>query len=133
MDMTAKAAGLQEYIYNLCMVYVTLEISLWVNDMNILFKKNFIFKILFLSNLYTQCGAWAHSPEISSHMLYLLSQPGAPDMNILEYIVLSELLEHNIYFLLLIVLNTVSVWLDVVSIPVCTYGTRERGTGAWIG
>ena len=35
----------------------------------------YIFKIFyFLSNLYTQCGA----PEIKSHMLYRLSQPGAP-------------------------------------------------------
>ena len=37
------------------------------------FKKN-----LFLSHLYTQCGAWSHNPEIKSRMLHQLSQPGAP-------------------------------------------------------
>lgn len=32
-----------------------------------------------LSNLYTKCGVWTHNPEIESHMLHLVSQPGAPD------------------------------------------------------
>ena len=31
----------------------------------------------FLSNLYTQCGAWTHNPKIKSHKLYQLNQPGA--------------------------------------------------------
>ena len=35
-------------------------------------------KILFLSNLYNQHGAWTYNPEVKSHMLYWLSQPGAP-------------------------------------------------------
>ena len=35
-------------------------------------------KILFLSNLYTQHGAWIHNPKIKSHMLYQQSQPGTP-------------------------------------------------------
>ena len=33
---------------------------------------------LFLSNLYTQPGAGTQNPEIKSHMLYWLSQPGTP-------------------------------------------------------
>ena len=36
------------------------------------------FKILFLSNLYTQRGALTHNPEIKSCVLHWLSQPGAP-------------------------------------------------------
>ena len=31
-----------------------------------------------LTNLYAQCGARTHNPEIKSHVLYPLSQPGAP-------------------------------------------------------
>ena len=42
---------------------------------NILFLL-LVFKILFLSNLYTQCGAQTYKPE--SYVLYLLSQPGTP-------------------------------------------------------
>lgn len=33
---------------------------------------------LFLSNLYVQCGALTHDPEIKSPTLHGLSQPGAP-------------------------------------------------------
>ena len=36
------------------------------------------FKILFLSNLYTQCGAWSYNPKTKSCMLFRLNQPGAP-------------------------------------------------------
>ena len=32
----------------------------------------------FQINLYTQCRAWTHDTEMRSHMLYWLSQPGAP-------------------------------------------------------
>ena len=98
MGTTAKTAGLQEYIYNLCIVCMRLEINLWVNDMNILFKhffKTFFLKILFFSNLYTQCRAQTHNLEINIPILDKVSQPGAPDVNILEYIALSELLEHT--------------------------------------
>ena len=31
-----------------------------------------------LNKLYAQCGAWTYDPEIKSHMVYPLSQPGAP-------------------------------------------------------
>ena len=38
-----------------------------------------LFKILFFSsNLYTQCGAQTYNLKIKSHMLYQMSQPGAP-------------------------------------------------------
>ena len=30
----------------------------------------FLKKILFLSDLYTQCGALTYNPEIKNHMLY---------------------------------------------------------------
>lgn len=36
----------------------------------------YYFKILFLTNLYTHCGA--HNPEIKSHTLHQVRQPGAP-------------------------------------------------------
>ena len=39
---------------------------------------NMQYSIFFLSRCHTQRGAWAHDPEIKSHMLYRLSQPGAP-------------------------------------------------------
>ena len=38
----------------------------------------FCFKILFLSNLYTQRGTWTHDPEIKSHVLFWISRPSAP-------------------------------------------------------
>ena len=38
------------------------------------------FKILFLSNLYTQHGARTHNPKVQSRVLYWVSQPGAPWM-----------------------------------------------------
>lgn len=110
--------------------------NLWVNDMNILFKhffKTFFLKILFFSNLYTQCRAQTHNLQINIPILDKVSQPGAPDVNILEYIALSELLEHSISFLLLIELNTVSVWPDPVNIPICTHGSSDKGRGALIG
>ena len=44
----------------------------------------FFLKILFLSNLYTQHGARTHNLEIKSHMLYWLSQPGAPQLHLLD-------------------------------------------------
>ena len=34
----------------------------------------FVFKIFFLSNLYTQYDTWTHNPEIKNHMLHSLSQ-----------------------------------------------------------
>ena len=37
----------------------------------------------FFSNLYTQCGALTHDPEIKSSMLFQLSQPGALAPNFL--------------------------------------------------
>ena len=40
------------------------------------------FKILFLNNLYTQCGARTYNPEIKNHMLYQLSQPHIPGCGI---------------------------------------------------
>ena len=36
--------------------------------------------MVFLSKLYAQHGARTHDPKIKSHMLYSLSQPGAPNM-----------------------------------------------------
>ena len=45
----------------------------------------FIFlKILLLTNLSLQRGAQTHNPEIKSHMLHRLSQPGAPTLCILN-------------------------------------------------
>ena len=35
-------------------------------------------KILFLNNLYTQCGVQTPNPGIKSHTLLWLSQPGTP-------------------------------------------------------
>ena len=40
----------------------------------------FFFDVLFLSNLYTQCGAWPCNPEIKSCMLHQLRQTGAPTL-----------------------------------------------------
>lgn len=34
--------------------------------------------IFLLSKLYAQCGARSHNPEMVSHRLHLLSQPGVP-------------------------------------------------------
>ena len=39
---------------------------------------------LFKSKLYAQCRAWAQDPEIKSHMLYWLSQPGVPGLFIFK-------------------------------------------------
>ena len=45
----------------------------------------FFLKIfLFVSNLYTQCGAWTHNPKTKSPTLHRLSQPGAPTLCILN-------------------------------------------------
>ena len=40
----------------------------------------FYFLSLFIifSNLYTQCAAGTHDPEIKNHMVFQLSQPGSP-------------------------------------------------------
>lgn len=38
----------------------------------------FFFNILILSNLFAQCWAQTYNPEIKSHTLSHLSQPGAP-------------------------------------------------------
>ena len=38
----------------------------------------FLIKKIFLSHLYTHHGAQTHDPEIRSHILYRLSQPGVP-------------------------------------------------------
>ena len=43
------------------------------------------FKILFLSNLCTQCGAQIHNPEIRNHILYHWSQPGDPRIPLVDY------------------------------------------------
>ena len=42
----------------------------------------FLFKVfcIYLSNLYTQCGAQTQDPEIKSYMLFQLSQLGTPCM-----------------------------------------------------
>ena len=44
----------------------------------IFFFSFFFLSIVFLSNLYTQCGAWTYNPDIQSHMLFQMSQPGVP-------------------------------------------------------
>lgn len=41
-------------------------------------KLSFFFKVLFVSNVYTQCGTHIYNPEIRSCVLYHLSPPGAP-------------------------------------------------------
>ena len=41
--------------------------------------QGWFFKILFLSYLYTQHGAQTQNPQIKSHMLFWLSQPGVPN------------------------------------------------------
>ena len=50
---------------------------------------NFFFKILFLSNFYTQPGALSYNPKIKSHMLYQMGQPGTPLNFILNKIILT--------------------------------------------
>ena len=35
---------------------------------------------IFVSNVYTRCGARTHDPKIKSRVLYQLSQPGKPKM-----------------------------------------------------
>ena len=42
----------------------------------------YFLKFIYLSNLYTQCGARSHHPEIKSLMLYQLSLLGAPTHHI---------------------------------------------------
>lgn len=44
-------------------------------------------------NLHTQCGAPAHDPEIKSHVLYGLSQQGAPVSHVLTAKTLREKVE----------------------------------------
>ena len=39
---------------------------------------DFFFKDLFLSNLYTLCGAWTQNSKTKSRALYWMSQPGTP-------------------------------------------------------
>ena len=41
----------------------------------------FVVKILCVSNFYTQCRAWICNPEIKSHMLHWVGQPGAPEIS----------------------------------------------------
>lgn len=45
-----------------------------------LFLKNILKK--FLSNLYIQCGAWTHNPEIKSCTFHQMSQPGSPSLSL---------------------------------------------------
>ena len=55
----------------------------------------FIFlKIFFLSNFYTQRGAWTHDPEIKSWMLFWLSQPGTSSPGISNKIIILKLFDH---------------------------------------
>ena len=44
----------------------------------------FVFKILFLNILYTHHGVQTHNPEIKSHMLHQLNQPGSTILCFLE-------------------------------------------------
>ena len=45
-------------------------------------EKISFFNMLFLRNLYTQRGAQTYKPEIMSHLVYELSQPGASKRNL---------------------------------------------------
>ena len=58
------------------------------------------FKILFLSNLYTQHGAWTHNPKIKSWMLFQPNQPGAPAFVVfnLNYICWLPSMENKDFF-----------------------------------
>lgn len=51
---------------------------------------------IFVSNIYTQCGIRTHEPEIKSHILYGLSQSGAPEIYII--ILILYLWNMTIYF-----------------------------------
>lgn len=58
-----------------CILFRTFP-SMFINS--VLFLYFCILSILFLSNLYSQHGAWTHNPDIKSCTLHQLSQPGAP-------------------------------------------------------
>ena len=54
-------------------------------------KTNFVFFFFkILSNLYTKHGAPIHNPEIKTRTLYWLSQPGAPQKNVLRILRLCD-------------------------------------------
>lgn len=63
----------------------------------------FFFKFIYLSKLYTQCGAQSPHPEIKSHTPYPLSQP-APHLCHLHHQVgdkAKQKGEHNGFLILL--------------------------------
>lgn len=40
----------------------------------------FLSLLIYVTNLYTQCGPQTHDPKIKIHMLFQLSQPRAPHL-----------------------------------------------------
>ena len=51
----------------------------------LLFFLKFIYSCIYLSNCYTQRGAWTHNLEITGCVLFQLSQPGAPLRLLLDF------------------------------------------------
>lgn len=89
---------------------------------------NFFFKILFQSNLNTQCGAQTHDPKIKSLILHLLSQQAPPD-DIFKISISSSLL--------LLCRNTINFYIFVLH-PAnflnsqYFYTSHRRLCGLWI-
>ena len=50
----------------------------FLSGSNFIMQRYFFFFLKSLSNFHTQYRAWTHNPEIKSHMLRQLSQPGSP-------------------------------------------------------
>ena len=55
----------------------------------------FLSLFIYLSNLYTKCGAQTHNPEIKSHMFFQLSQPEAPGGALLNTVAGEDVLEET--------------------------------------
>ena len=62
-------------------------LSVWLAKSSVCLFYFLLFqKILFLSNLCTQCGAWTHSPKIKGRMLPWPSQPDTPVCDYFNFI-----------------------------------------------
>ena len=116
---------------------------MWISIWNAIWV---FLRFYFLSNLYTQCGAWTHNPKVRSLMLHQLSQPGALLYGFLKQIILTTCYKTNLYTggrkhirsnkkpthkenpcgFLLCFLNTFG-W------PVLTFPSRKSWTFIWRG
>jgi len=98
-----------DYLIQLYVIQLHISLNIFLSIILflciILFLLFYFFKILFLSNLYTQCGAWTHNPESKNRMLYWLSQPVAPKYNFKFWFTSLFSKHFSVYFVSFTVLN----------------------------